>query len=34
MGTLLVLAGIGVAIVVLIGWLILAGSAGEIFREW
>lgn len=34
MGGFIILAAVGVAIAVLVGWVLLAGSAEEIFREW
>lgn len=34
MGILVIMAVIGVAVGVSIGWLLIAGSVPEIFREW
>lgn len=34
MGGILIIAAVGVAIGVVVGWVLLAGSAEEIFREW
>ncbi len=34
MNAFLLLAAFGVVVGVSIGWLLLAGSAQEIFREW